>query len=134
MDQASDAATEKKAQANNPSSANYTNQMDRASDAASSKPAEPPKLTAKDATTPVAGDKEGAEMNSKGEISYPGKGPYYKPEYDPQHTGNPLYKQEPASTTDYSVASAPNAKGAKLNAMQESDAELARWLKIANIK
>lgn len=37
------------------------------------------------------------------------------------------YKQEPA--TDYSLG-----KGAKLNAMKESDDELARWLKIANIK
>jgi LysM repeat protein len=76
--------------ATNPNASNYTNQMDQASDAASSKPAEAPKLTAKDATTPVA-------------------------------------------DTDYSVASAPNAKNAKLNAMKESD-ELDRWLRIANIK
>ena len=113
-------AKDKQNPQNNPAAASLAN-------APGSKAATTP--VAGGATTPVAGDKEGAAMNSKGEISYPGKGPNYKPEYDPQHTGNPLYKQEPASTTDYSLG-----KGAKLNAMKESDDELVRWLKIANIK
>jgi len=35
------------------------------------------------------------------------------------------------STVDYRISTAPNATGAKLNAMKESSDELDRWLKIA---
>jgi LysM repeat protein len=80
----------------------------------------------KAATTPIAGDKEGAAMNSKGEISYPGKGPNYKPEYDPQHTGNPLYKQEPATDKTKSGVTVSN-----WNEGIDTTDELQRWLKIA---
>jgi hypothetical protein len=54
-----------------------------------------PKSSDNQSKKSVPGDKEGAFMDPKGEISYPKKGPYYDPKYDPQNTGNPMYKQEP---------------------------------------
>ena len=50
-------------------------------------------------------------------------------DYEKARNASEEPSQAPTTTADYSLP-----KGAKLNAMQESNDELARWLKIANIK
>jgi murein DD-endopeptidase MepM/ murein hydrolase activator NlpD len=121
MDQASDAASAKTAQADNPSSANYTNQMDRASDAATAKAPATPKKSEAEKSDDGQNWVIPNEKNSGGAIDTSGKPVQGK-------TGSQ------SGPTDYSVASAPNAKGAKMNANESYKEELNRWLKIANIK